>query len=480
MSVKNNTSVASQALLDLDAIKSSIKEESKQALKSLLSEAVKDVIREAVNDEEEESDYEVIDDNEANVEDEKEDEVQTSEDDFSEDDNESEDVDEPSVETQEAPEDGEGGEDEWAEFESYKVDDDTYDLTGVQDYEQVVKVYKLMKDDDDILVKQDGDTVKIQDNQAGTEYVIDLGTEDDEVAVDDSEDVMEGCIKESGEDIAGLPSEEDFEDDVDIDAFLDDSDEQGLELEGKKSKKTMKESKEMIFEIDLGYTDNYQDKDPIEGLSMTEPSKSGKSWEKGVPDGTKKPWAGDTKAKGEPFEETIKESEENVVDEATNVGGAVQQRTSSKSHIPANRKEHGPKVKRHVSTAGDYNEVVEAYKKENAALKESLKELKNTLIEARVTNANLAKITRLFVENTVSQTEKIDIVNRFSNEAKTLEQSKALYESIDKSLKNRKQLTVESTSPSTVENKKVVNEVKETRPKDLLETLDLIRRIEKY
>ena len=35
----------------------------------------------------------------------------------------------------------------------------------------------------------------------------------------------------------------------------------------------MKESKEVLFEVDLGYTDNYQDKDPIAGLSNNEPSK---------------------------------------------------------------------------------------------------------------------------------------------------------------------------------------------------------------
>src|SRR5574344_37676 len=81
-------------------------------------------------------------------------------------------------------------------------------------------------------------------------------------------------------------------------------------FENKKTRKPMKESKEVLFEVDLGYTDNSQDKDPIAGLSNNEPSKSGKSWHKGVPTGTQKPWAGETKSKGKPFEKTVNEEDE--------------------------------------------------------------------------------------------------------------------------------------------------------------------------
>ena len=241
--------------------------------------------------------------------------------------------------------------------------------------------------------------------------------------------------------------------------------------------KESKTGKEVLFEVDLGYTDNYQDKDPISGLSNNEPSKSGKSWEKGVPTGTQKPWAGKSKDKGEPFEKTVNEEEvdecgvnenEPVVDEGTNVGGAVQQRSNSKSHIPANRKEHGPKVKRHVSAGGNYEEVIEAYKKENKALKECILKLRDGLQEAQV--------TKLFVENTVKKKKKINILNRFDQEAKTIEQSNALYESINKELSKasvKKNLTLENTMKS--ENSTPITE---NKSKDLLNTLDLIRRVE--
>ena len=106
------------------------------------------------------------------------------------------------------------------------------------------------------------------------------------------------------------------------------------------------------------------------------------------------------------------------------------------------------------------------------------KELKKNIKEAYVVNTNLAKITRLFTENVVSQDEKREIVNRFANEAKTVEQSKALYETINKELKkNNKQITLENKISTNVKNSQVINENKYRSP-ELLNTLDLIKRVE--
>ena len=127
-------------------------------------------------------------------------------------------------------------------------------------------------------------------------------------------------------------------------------------------------------------------------------------------------------------------------------------------------------------TEGNYEEVVEAYKKENKTLKECILKLRNGLQEARITNVNLAKVAKLFVENTVSKEEKINILNRFDKEAKTIEQSNALYESINKELNKatvKKNLTLENTMKSESS-----NSINENKSKDLLNTLDLIRRIE--
>ena len=519
MSTKNKKNIASQALLEMESLKDSIKEESKNTLKSMLADVVKDVLRESVEEDEEEKDYEVIDD-EKNAEDSDDKDTKDSEKsgEVSEDGamgNEEEPVDgmdqeaaeapemgqegemNQPVDAQEAPEESGEGEDEWNNYSQYQVGDDTYDLTGEEDYDQIVKVYKLMKDDDQVVVKKDSSTLQLQDNGTGAEYVIDLGTDDDMESSDEgyeSEEMTESRMNEGSNDPACVPDEDDedysFEYDSDEeDSDEEDSDDYGKNFEGKKSRKTMKESKErkeVLFEVDLGYTDNYQDKDPISGLSNNEPSKSGKSWEKGVPSGTAKPWASKSNDKGKPFEKTVNEEEvdecgaacgnEPVVDESTTTSIRGQRDMGTKKHIPAPRKENGPKAKHHVSTEGNYEEVVEAYKRENKALKECILKLRNGLQEARITNVNLAKVAKLFVENTVSKEEKINILNRFDKEAKTIEQSNALYESINKELNKatvKKNLTLENTMKSESS-----NSINENKSKDLLNTLDLIRRIE--
>lgn len=502
MSTTNRPTVK-QAVLEAIQMKNTIKEESKEILKDMLGEAVKDAIRESIEDDEKDS-YEVVDNG-------TESEETVEEPESTEETPEAEATEEPAAEE-------ETDEDEWANYSEYQTgDDDTYDLTGEEDYDQIVKVYKLMKDDDQVVVKQDGDNISLKDNETGNEYVINIGMNGNEsIGNGEEQDVTTENIVKEDTDIAGIPDDEtnfdlEFdESDLDLADLEPEMENDALDneprFESKKMQKTMKENKKgKVYEVSLGYTDNYQDKDPIQGLSNDEPSKSGKSWEKGVPTGTEKPWAGSSKDKGEPFEKTVNEEEnveecggapvmeEPVVDEATNVGGAVQQRTSSKSHIPDNRKEHGPKVKRHISTASDgYDEIVEtlkkeienlkkineAYKKENSALKKGTRELKKNIQEAYVVNTNLAKITRLFTENVISQDEKREIVNRFANEAKTIEQSKSLYESLDKELKkNNKQITLENKIPTNVEGSQMINENK-YKSQELLNTLDLIKRIE--
>lgn len=548
MSTNNKKSTLTQALLEMEEITSAIKEESKKSLNALLSEAVRDAIREGCNEEDEEDEYEVVD-NEKNDAIDAEDETDATDSvedtEKVEDSDNVQDVDTSSdVDTnQEVPEDNEGEED-WNEFEKYQVGDNTYDLTGENDYESVVKVYKLLKDEDHVIVKKDGDKIQLKDDSVGTEYVIDLGTDEndgDSVEVENGEEnfdsLNEGilgpddpdfwpkflprkdrdewdddevinfnpnAIDSEEDDIAGFEAEpsnseisraskgvEFNPEDLKIDNLLNNEyDDELYESKknnkfNKKARKPMKESKEVLFEVDLGYTDNYQAKDPIAGLSNNEPSKKGKSWHKGVPTGTAKPWAGETKSKGEPFEKTVNEEEmpdmgmEEPVEEATNVGGAVQQRTSSKSHVPAGRKEYGPKIKRHVSTAADYQETVAENKKlkaENKALKETLIALKGNLSEAYVTNVNLGKITKLFLENTTTQAEKIDIVNRFSNEAKTVEQSKVLYESIKRELNKPATTQVTVNESMSKANATVINE-NVYKSKDLLKSIDLMNRM---
>lgn len=537
MSTKNNKNLASQALLEMDAITSAIKEESKNTLNILLAEAVRNALREGC-EEEEDKEYDIVDDeNDAEDKDNSTKKVKSDVDEQGE-----EDMVEPSTPAQndaeqqapinneeipqEAPENGEG--EGWDEFSQYQTGDNTYDLTGENDYEKIVKVYKLLKDDDQVVVTKDGNSIHLSDNEAGTEYVIDLGEEGEEPeATSINGEEMSGeemPINES--EFAGFDDGDEFDDDsfelkdeFDIDynedeikkiedaiealqqkvSEIDNSykpDENNI-YENRKTRKPMKENKEVLFEVDLGYTDNYQDKDPIAGLSNNEPSKGGKSWHKGVPTGTSKPWACKSKSKSKPFGDSVNEEEMDNMGEmvdgdmgndipveegATSVSSqSFGKETKTRTSGP--RRDNARKVTKNISTAEKgYEDIVnenKKLKKDVKMLKEAIMAFRKDLNEAYVTNANLGKITKLFLENTTSQSEKVDIVNRFSNEAKTIEQSKALYESIKREL-SKTNPTININESVSAKGSKTVNEDKVYKSDDLIKTIDFMNRVMKY
>ena len=566
MSTKNK-SIASQALLEMDAITSAIKEESKNSINLLLTEAVKNALRESANEDDDEYEVQGGDEgNEDNTSDSKESSPKESgnpemngEDESGNDDISQPQTADPQTDGAEAgaeevptagqegaqpdmPQDsGEGnGEEGWDEFSDYQVgDSNTYDLTGENDYDTVVKVYKLLNDEDQVVVKKDGDTIQLQDNNAGTEYIIDLGGGDEQPTdAMGGEEMPDGLNESLLDGIDGIEQNDDFVDDVpfgddedfmddqtvigheeddpflgDYDSFrseelgdFDDEDDLAGIMEGKiknnkKARKPMKESKEVLFEVDLGYTDNYQDKDPIAGLSNNEPAKGKKSWHKGVPTGTAKPWAGDTKSKGDPFKDTqkvqgsVNEEDINATDvlnagagtgelEETNLSQTRRDDTHAvHNRVPAaNSDEHRRQGMQKTSKGTEYRPVtneskeLKAIKNENKELKKAILELRSSLNEAYITNVNLGKITKLFLENATSQEEKADIVNRFTNEAKTIEQSNALYESIDKQLKKKQQINLNESS-ATANGTKELNEQKIYKSNDLLKTIDLMGRV---
>lgn len=414
---------------EMEQLAAAITEGTKATLQGLLNEAVCDYLREEILSEEDDEQDEV------------EGTEETESSDVPEFGESSDDADAVEADDEEAPEEADDAEevvdtdnaedegDEWADFDDYKVGDDEgseeYDFTSETDTDTLIKVFKLMKNDDQVSVVKTGDKVSIKDNEADTEYVIELGG--------DSEN------------------------------------EDNFDFEG-----------EMTMES-LGYTDNYQDKDPIEGLSMDGGApKNTKDWHKGVPTGTKKPWAG--KGSSEPFgkkaekvfEITLNDEvaeDEMPVDEATNVGGFVQQNSTSKSHVPtssgrrARNMSQGGDKKTGTSDprySGQVNESLQ--KKINAALQEN-KQLKETVAkvskimkEAVQVNVNLGHIVRLMVENTTTKAEKEDIVKRYAS-VKSNDEAKALYESISSEL-NKTHSTIIKEQATTVEPSKQINESK--------------------
>ncbi len=513
MAKKIRTKEVRESLLDYNTLANSLKENTESAVKDLLNEAVRDTYAKLLSesdDEDNDKDYdeeEVEDTNSEVVSDEeKEDGVDDNVESDAGMDDDSDGIDlEKEVDDVEDS-DGDG----WSEFEKYKISDDEYDFSNAED-DEIVKVYKLMKNDDQILVhKDDNGMVNVQDNETGAEYLISL---DD----DKSSDVPDDDVIEDGADDFG--DEDDFENNIDDD---------------------MNESTEKMFELvleydsNVGYTDNYQKKDVMTNPGMSEPGKNVNDWDAGVPKGDSKPWSGypgKKKKADNPFNDGKGKQVENEgrlfeiemgdeggdvdgteidggnfsecgdmndmpVEEATNVGGFVQQNSTSKSHVPNSngrdarsksqdgRRKKGTVTPRYSGT--DEEGVSESLKRrinntirENKELKGTLGNIMKSLKEAAVTNHNLAQIIKLISENSTTQDEKKEIISKFAKQAKTIKESKALYEAISDDLKKAKKMNItEGTNLSATSSKKI-NETTIYKSNDVLESLDLMYRMMK-
>ena len=488
MSKNIRSKVVRESLLDYNTLANSLKENTESAVKALLGEAVRDTYAKLLS-EDDDKDYEegevedtssditndaessdVVDDGQADADagmDAEGGEAEGGELEGGDSAIESDPVDDGAVE-------GEGG-DEWAEFDKYKVSDDEYDFTNAED-EEIVKVYKLMKNDDQILVhKDDNGNVNIQDNETGAEYLINLGDNGEATGVAASEPSDDEVITDDS-------AEDDFENNMD----------------------DMNESTERMFELvleydsNVGYTDNYQKKDVMTNPGMSEPGKNVNDWDAGVPKGDSKPWSGYPSKKNKadkPFNAgkgKQLEEEENLEESAAEMGakkGAHGRMKGTKSH---NSQTGGyPYQQHHVSVAGEYKgddptgeNVKESFmKRANAALEEN-KELKSTLTDlmeqlkkVSVTNHNLAQIIKLVSENTTSKDEKKEIINRFKNEGKTIEASQALYESISRELQKTNKMNITEEKSLTVEGSQKINETPIYKSQDLLDSLDLMHRM---
>ena len=508
--MKNNkirSKVVKESLLDYNNLANTLKENTTAAVRDLLSEAVRDTYSKILTEDDEDKDYDVeeVDDTDsgmsgdadATVDDtdaEGSDDVDAEDVDDTEDSGDTEDGDDTEDDgemTDEVPAEGEGEDgDEWSQFDKYKVSDDEYDFSNTED-DEIVKVYKLLNNDDQVIVnKSDDNKVNIKDNETGAEYLIDLG---DDGASED----FGGAEDDFGGDDTGFDDEDDFDNEEDND---------------------MNESR--IYEIALdeydshvGYTDNYQSKDVLDtkGTPVADDKDSNDWGSKGLRDrGNKKPWSGkrNNASENQPFTgskgKTVEEeddieggdAEAAIAESAGECGakmGAKRRMRGTKSHNPNTGDDEIPYVSSHASVAGEYkgskadksygSKVESVMRKankifaENKELKSALGKFKNVLEEAAVTNVNLGQIIKLISENTTSQDEKKEIIARFGKEAKTVEQSKNLYESISRDLQKKNTMNLDEGKQYGVEGSKQINETQIYQSKDLLDSLDLMHRL---
>ena len=425
-----------KTVLDPDMLTEALKAQTKDTIEALLENAVKSYLKEAANDEDlEDDDADKVEPAEPEMDEPTVDEVPA-------------DGAEPEADAQPEGEEGStevpaeaDGEDEWSAFDDYKVGDGEYDMTSVKDPKELGRVWKLMNDEDDIVVKQQDGKIELKDNETGAEYLIDMQGGDDEPAAaetaGDEEPVFEITFNK----------------------------------------------KPIMKEENLGYTDNYQDKDVVVGKEPYDaptPNKTN-NWDAGAPDSKEKPWAGPSKEKGKPYAGEVNEEEEGDLYEisfdecgdgsmpmdAPMEEGASFGAENSMRLNPGNEVHDEPHRRRHNDKEGnmsdgtamneDIQKKLEKIEEENKVLKSSLVKFRKALNEAVLTNYNIGNFVNLIIENSTTKQEKLDILKRFSNEAKTKEQSKALYESINRQLKTVKKSSVAIDKPMNINESAVKN-----------------------
>lgn len=451
MKKNNNTE---KAALDAIKISEALKKGTEKNLQSLINEAISNVIKESDDDDDDketEKDEETKETKETEeIASEKDTAADSEEDDVTPD-------DESDMGSEMDDEESEDADDEWSDFDDYKVGDDEYDVTD-EDDETALRIYNKLDDSDELVVTKDGEGNYEFETEDGNEYVIELPdeslfpeTEDDDVEDDDVDIDFGGEDEEEfdlDDDDAESESDTDFELELDDEDNEDDEDFE-LELDDEED-----------FDDELNEEENFivndYQKNPFPGLKMNEPANSSATYsmDGGAPKGTERPYGkvGD----GDPYGEA---------NEGTNVGGRVQQHTTSKSNIPSGRREYvHPQTLRNASAAGERVENInEAMKKlralqnENKQYKKALSAIKSSLKEAAVLNVTLGQVVKILCENATSKSEKKSIVERF-NKVKTIKECKSLYETISRELNENKRTVVNIDKGYTTNSSKSLNE----------------------
>ena len=426
-----------KTVLDPDMLSEALKAQTKDTLEVLLEKAVKSYLKESADEEDLENDADKVEPAEVEGGDEPTVDEVPAEGEAPVEDGETA-PEEPVDGAAEEPVDGES--DEWSNFNDFKVGDGEYDMTGAG-IEDVARVWKLMSDGDNVVVKQQDGKIELKDNESGAEYLIDT----------------KGASEPEGEEAEEEPI---------FEITLND--------------------KSIMKEENLGYTDNYQNKDVVVGKEPYDAATPNETndWDK-APEDKEKPWAGPVKDKGKPYAGEVNEEEggaeggnlfEITFDECYGdvkpVDGPMEESADTMSTQPTakdtkSRGHHygGDEPSRDVakvdSRQGELKEDIQkklaVIEEENKVLKSSLVKFRKALNEAVLTNYNIGNFVNLIIENSTTKQEKINILERFSKEAKTKEQSKALYESINKELKSVKKGSVAIDKPMNINESAVKN-----------------------
>ena len=188
-----NKNLVEDALIQMKNLEEAVAENAKGILASTMKEEIKELVKESLSEQDEdevETDVEMDLTGDEDGDDDSEVEMDMEMDMDTDDEDETMDVDmDMDMDTD--------------------MDDETIDLTGASD-EEVLKVFKAMGEDDGIIIKKDGDSIHLTDDNADVEYMVKLGESTDEKYSMD-EEMEEDMYEDAINDVFGSEMDEDMD-----------------------------------------------------------------------------------------------------------------------------------------------------------------------------------------------------------------------------------------------------------------------------
>ena len=443
-------SLVEEAIIQMKNLEEAVAENAKGILASTMKEEIKELVKESLTEQEDEIETDVeMDEPEM-------------EDDMSDDEGMEMDTDNLDMDM----------DDEDSMEDDFMDDDETIDLTDIDDEDEILRVFSLMGPEDNIVVtKDDSGNINLKDSEK--EYMI-VG--EGEEFMDDSEEMFEM------DDMSDFDMEDDEDEDINsiIDRVFKKDNDELEEMDFEKDELEFGEEEGMdsegiVYEIqfdeeegeeDMGLSEedeveeemyeSYEEEDedmeeePVmeskkmsikpKGVGMGNPNKkkvySNKPNQEGGFKTVKKTvnkTMGTGKAKFE-----YKEGE-NLDGDMKKVNTVKKVETKEAARTLGNgsnfRKGGLPKPRAHskfntaIQKESVDNKELQVLREKNEEYRKALNVFRNKLNEVAVFNSNLAYATRLFTEHSTSKQEKINILRRFDS-VETIKESKNLYKTL--------------------------------------------------
>ena len=482
--MSNKKSLVEEAIIQMKNLEETVAQNAKGILASTMKKEIKDLVKESIVSEE---DDEEIDTNVKMDMD-----TDSDEDDVEMDMDVDSDEDDTDMDMNMDSDKDDMGMDMDVDSDVDDMDmDEPIDLTNHSD-EEVMKVFKLMGPNDQIIVTKDNSgNINLKDGGNDTEYMLVGENEEEyynqEMSEDDDDDsdnmgmeTNESSIEDIINDVFGSDNEmgtsynsdEMEESEIVYEVEMDEQDEEDDEF-------LDNEDSEIVYEVEMDEQDEEGEEDEEDDDDFMSESKMSIK-PKGVGMGSPKFKYSSKPNQGQGFKTKMKQGNlkmgtgkpkfefkegENLDMEMTEVKPKFKKfETKEASRTYGNGSKSGRGLRkgitpnRNLTFESKTNNEIQILREKNEEYRKALNVFRNKLTEVAVFNSNLAYATRLFTEHTTSKHEKINILRRFDG-VESIKESKNLYKSIKDELLNTTNQTMNESIERKIENTPVTGSV---------------------